>query len=364
MKRCAVLSLLCLVALPALAAEPAQTRDFSDWHAGCSSIAGACAGWTGSDAGEGDLVVRRANATQVDWELGLRLPASSLVAAQTLKVRVGDLRETLQRGRDWYEGALAGEVILVDADKDSDDYKGSKLLAAMAKADSLQLDVGVAVGPRHHFSLRGLKATLLWIDASQGKKDSWPIIQAPASMPGVAPAIRRAQRRYVDPAVIADVATLPSAVRQRRMQAGGCAPLAEAADGDGYQVQWLDAHTALFSVPCELTAQEPLDLHVVAHAPDFADAKVVEFPVWDERLAPPEPLARPLATMVPTLALPTVLPVFSRLQLRQQDNHGGLEQSWRWDGRAMQLIEVRQMRLHGETEGPWQVLWQALAVNR
>ncbi|MDN5781915.1 MAG: hypothetical protein L0H23_07830, partial [Luteimonas sp.] len=72
----------------------------------------------------------------------------------------------------------------------------------------------------------------------------------------------------------------------------------------------------------------------------------------------------PRTELVSTLPLPILLPVFDRLQLRQQDNHGGLEQSWRWDGRDMQLIEVRQMTLSGEVEGPWRVQWQSLAVQR
>ena len=364
MNRFSMLPMLCLAALPALAAEQAQTRDFRDWHASCSSIASACAGWTGSDAGEDSLIVRRARVEQVDWELGFQLPASALIEAQTLIVNVGDLHETLQRGRDWYEGDVAGDVVLIDADEDKGDYKGSKLFVAMSKADSLQLTIGATNGQSRTFSLRGLKATLLWIDESQGKKDSLPVIQTPANTPGVAPAIRRAQRRYADDTVLADVATLPPAVRMVRLLAADCAPLAETTDGRGYGVQWLDAYTALFSVACELTAQEPLDLHVVAHAPDFADATLVEFPVWDESQPLPDLLARPVTTMAPTLALPTLQPAFARLQLVQQDNHGGLEQSWRWDGRAMQLIEVRRMNLSGETEGPWQVLWQALAVRR
>lgn len=354
MKCFAMLIVLCLAALPVLAAEQPLTRDFRDWHASCSSIASACAGWTGSDAGEDSLIVRRARVAQVDWELGFRLPASALAEAQTLDVSVGDLHETLQRGHDWYEGEVAGEVVvLIDADADKDDYKSSKLFAAMGKADSLQLTVG---GSRRRFPLRGLKATLLWIDESQGEQDVLPLIQAPANAPDIAPAIRQAQRRYAGEAVLADIATLPPAVRKLRMQAADCAPLAEAADGRGYDVQWLDAHTALFSVACELTAQEPLDLHIVAHAPDFADAKRVEFPVWDESQPPAEPLAKPVIVTAPTLARPTLQPAFARLRSIQQDNHGGLEQTWRWDGRAMRLIEVRQMRLRGKTEGPWQVL--------
>lgn len=363
MHRFAVSLVFCLIALPALAAEPPVTRDFRDWHATCSSIASACAGWTGSDAGEDAVVVRRANAGQADWELGLRLPAQALAEAQTLEVSAGDLHETLRRGRDWYEGDIAGDVVLVDAGTDEVGVSGSKLLAAMGKADSLRLAIGDAA-TRRTFSLRGLKASLLWIDESQGRKDSWMLIQAPDNRPEVAPAIRRVQRRYADDAVLADAATLPPAVRALRERAADCALLADATDGRGYQVQWLDAHTALFSVACQLTAQEPLDLHVVAHAPDFTDARTIDFPVWDESQPPPQPLARPATATVPTLALPTLQPVFARLQLRQQDNYGGLEHTWRWDGRAMQLIEVRGMSLHGESDGPWRVLWQAFAVNR
>ena len=146
MKCFAMLIVTCFAALPVFATEQPLTRDFRDWHAGCSSIASACAGWTGSDAGEDSLVVRRARVAQVDWELGFRLPASALAEAQSLVASVGDLHETLQRGRDWYEGEIAGGVVLVDADVDKDDYKGSRLFTAMAGADSLRLDIGTAKG--------------------------------------------------------------------------------------------------------------------------------------------------------------------------------------------------------------------------
>jgi len=355
--RLALLVMSVFVAFPAFAITPV-VRDFHDWHVSCSSIASACAAWTGSEAGEGYLIVRRAHARQVDRELRLHMPAGILADVQTLELDVDGLRETLQRGRDWYEGELAGEAVLIDG---PDGYRASRLFAAMGKAGSLSLRAG---GFRSRFSLHGLTASLLWIDESQGRKDVWALIQTPATHPEVAPAVRLVQRRYADETVLANIVTLPPAVRGLRQQAGDCMSLAEAADGRGYQVQWLDAYTALFSVPCQLTAQEPLHLHVVAHAPDFADARAIGFPLWDEGQLPSGAFDRPVTTTVPTLALPELQPVFARLQLVQQDFHGELEQTWRWDGRAMQLIEVRRKMMEGEASVSWQVLWQELAVRR
>lgn len=364
MKKCCATWLLCAAALPAMAAEPSVTHAFRDWQASCSSIASACAAWVSDDTTEASLVVRRANVAQAGWELALHLPG--LVDARTVVVSVGDLQASLQRGRDWHEGDVAGDVVLVDAGDGKGDANASSLFAAMARADVLRLAVGApGAGPEHRFSLRGLKASLLWMDESQGKQDAWPLVQAPASMPGVSPELRKLQRHYSDDATLARIDTLPAAVRSLRTRAADCEPLAEATDGRGYQVQWLDANTALFSIACTLTPREPLDLQVVAHAPDFSDARGITFPIWDESQPPlPHPLAAPRTEAMSTLPLPVLLPVFNRLQLRQQDNHGGLEQTWRWDGRSMQLIEVRAMTLHDEAEGPWRVLWQSLAVQR
>lgn len=364
MRRWVLLGLLSAIGLPAALAQTAQTREFRDWRATCSSIASACAGWTHGETGDDVVFVRRSAAWQAGWELGLQLPAGWLTHAQGLRLRVGTHDETLLRDRDWYEGAIAGQVMLVDADVANDVYRASTLLAAMVQTDTLRLDVADVESPGRSFSLRGLAATLRWIDERQDTKDSWPVVQTPSDRPDVAPTVRQAQRHYADDAVLADVTTLPAAVRRQREQAQDCLPLVEAADGRGYQVQWLDAHTALFSVACQLTTNEPLDVHVVAHAPDFQDGKLVLFPLWDESQPQPEILAAPVTSPVSRLALPALQPLFSRLQVVRQDNHGGLEQTWRWDGRAMHLIEVRRMTMSGDSERPWVVQWQAFAVDR
>lgn len=362
MKLLAVLLFL-LATLPVLAAEQPVTRDFHDWHASCSSIASACAGWTGNDASQPAVIVRRANVHQTDWELGLHLPG--LGTAQTLVATVGSLQLRLQRDHDWREGAIAGDVVFTDTGESKDGSKATQLLAAMLDADSLKIvQDGPGAAP-HAFSLRGIKASLLWIDESQGKKDSWRLVQAPANLGDVAPQVRQLQRHFGDDATLADIGTLPKPVRALREKASDCDPIAEITHRRGYQVQWLDANTALFSVICAPTPRAPLELHVVAHAPEFSDARVVSFPLWDEsQPAMTNPLAKPPTEEVTTLILPILQPVFDRLQLVQQDNYGGFEQTWRWDGRTMQLIEVREMKLRDEKEGPWRVLWQALAVQR
>jgi len=358
MFRFALSLVLAFAVWPVLAADP-LIRDFRDWQASCSAVAAACIGWTGDPAGQASLMVRRASRPQVEWELRLQLPAAVTATAQVLVLQVDEQRQQLQRGRDWYEGDVAGEVVLVD---DPQEHAADRLFLAMGKGSALAVD---AAGGFHvRLSLRGLKASQLWMDERQGLADAWPLLQAPATRPGIAPAIRQAQRRYADDTVLADIRTLPPAVRRQREQATDCLALAEAADGRGYQVQWLDAYTALFSLPCQLTAREPLHLHVVAHAPDFTDALVIAFPVWDESQPEPEVLARPLLVPVPTLALPVLLPGFNRLQLVQQDVLGGLEQTWRWDGQAMQLIEVRSMVWQDDREGTWRIRWQELAARR
>ncbi len=337
---------------------------FGDWTASCSTIEHSCGAATYSMEGGATLTLQRFNALDRNWQVRLYSSDPKAQDAKVIQVVIGSVHSSLLAAKDWQSGTRPNEIVLISPE--SADMVFTGLIHGMDMA--LAAGEPGAVG-RDYFSLKGVSASLLWIDEQQSRVGSARQTETPKSLATVAPAVRKARRYFegegeaADAAPTAHLDTLPPAVIALRRDDKTCSPLTIKAgedDDEGYGVQWLGADTALFMVPCFATPRQPINRYILATAPDFTDARVLAFQSWDESLSPPGP-SRKRGRDVPWLSLD---PVFGRLSSTQTDNYGTLTQTWRWDGNEAHLIEVKQKHWQGQVEGPWSVLWQAPTSQR
>lgn len=351
----------------AVAATLPMDRQFGDWTVSCSAIEQFCGAATNSVEGGAVLTLRRSSAPDSNWEVRLFPSNPKAQEAKAIQIVIGSAHSSLLAGKDWQPGWSPGEIVLTAPEA------ADTILSGLIRGTTLELAVG---GPgtvaSDYFPLKGVSASLLWVDEAQGRAGSARRTETPKDLANVAPAIRQAQRRFdaegggegedgnIGPTSRLD--TLPPAVLALRRDDKSCDTLDMQAgeDGNGYGVQWLSADTAMFMLPCLATPREPINRYIVAKAPDFAEARVLDFRVWDESLVPPGP-SRSRGRDVPWLMFD---PLFNRLVATQTDNQGALVQTWRWDGREAHLIEVKKRQWQEEVEGPWSVLWQAPAGQR
>lgn len=354
----AIVTIICAGGTAQAAALSPITHQFGAWSASCSSLDQACVAQASSQEGGAAIALQRSDAPERNWEITLVPSRPNAQATKKIQLTIGSWRGVLQAGRDWRAGPRPNEITLIAAEP------ASELLSSMIRGMSLTLGLDVASEEAFDdaFSLEGLSAALLWIDAAQNKVGAPRVAQAPQSLPDVSPEVRKIQRAFAPESATETLKTLPPAVLALRLDDKSCGPLSTpGSDEDpGYGMVWLRADQVMFMVACVPTAAESINRYIVATAPGFSDARILDFETWDESLSPPGPSAK-RSRDTPWLIFDQFM---SRLMAIHTDNTGSLTQTWRWDGQSAHLIEVEQMRWQGQAEGPTEVLWQASAAQR
>lgn len=334
------------------------THWFGAWSASCSTIEQTCVAQASSQEGGATIALQRANAPERNWEITLVPSRLNAQGSKNIQLTIGPWRGVFQTGRDWHPGPRPNEIILTAAEP------ASALLTSMIRGMSLALALDAASEEDFDdaFSLEGISAALLWIDEAQNKIGTPRVAQTPQSLPDVSTEIRKVQSEFAPESVTDSLKTVPPAVLALRLDDKSCDPLptTESEEYQGYGMVWLSADQVMFILTCVSTPALPINRYIVATAPGFSDARVLDFQVWDDSLSPPGPSTK-RSRDTPWLIFD---PFMSRLDGTHTDNTGSLSQIWRWDGQSAHLIEVNQMRWQGQAEGPTKVLWQVPPAQR
>ena len=353
-----ILTIACAGSAAQAAVPSPITHQFGAWFASCSSIEQSCVAQASSQEGGATIALQRSNAPGRGWEVTLYPSRLNAQGSKNIQLTIGAWRGEFLVDRDWRAGARPDEIILTAAEP------ASELLTSMIRGSSLTLGLDVTSEDEFDdaFSLEGVSAALLWIDEAQHKIGAPRVASTPQNLPEISPEVRQIQQLFAPESATESLKTLPPAVLALRREDKTCDPLPTAGseDDQGYGMQWLSADQVMFMVACVPTAAEPINRYIVATAPGFSNARVLDFQVWDDSSSPPAPSAK-RSRDTPWLIFDQFM---DHLVATHTDNTGSLTQIWRWDGQSAHLIEVSQMRWQGQTEGPTEVLWQAPPAQR
>lgn len=336
-------TLLLAIVLPAEASAEIRSllRRFKDYEVSCSNFAGFCAA-SGRDlayaAEKLHLVVGRRHERDAPWWIGFDLGPGRLDTAEPIAVSVDDAAAlTLAPGTGWAVTSHPGFASIMDG------AAANALLAAMGKGTRATLRGTTPEGAdfERDFSLDGLMASKGWIDERQ-KRDRSPLTAGPSPLE---PIDAQTEKRFADWAkgpfpgrlLAAHEALSGRAAKDHRyVECDRPGP----SDDDPSKVEAgiaalrLDATRTLFVVSCTWHVYQGSDAVFLAEGADLARIVPLPMPVFDRKSG-----IRPTLPYVNESAYqPLFRGLWNHSRGRGADDCGE-EQIWRWDGKALRLIE-------------------------
>ncbi len=333
---------LALPILPTAASEPAEpiARIFGSFSVSCSNLAGFCAA-SGADLADQSetqhLVIGRRHAQGAAWWIGFDVGAGRLDTTRPITVAVDDRPATTLAPRSgWAITSHPGFASLMDGPA------ATQLLAAMATGSKVTLK-GIApdgTDQQREFALDGLSTAKGWIDAQQ-KRVASPLEAGPSPLEPIDAATEARFADYRDgpfpPKLLAAHRALSArATKDRRLVACELPPPvfgSPSGVAPGVAALRLTAERTLFVVGCVWHVYQGTDAVFLAEDVDLSRLTPLRLPILTRGKSSP---GRPY---VDAYGLdPLFRGVWNHTRARGADDCGE-EQIWRFDGKAMRLVE-------------------------
>lgn len=333
---------LALPILPAAASQAAQplARTFGSFSVSCSTLAGFCAA-SGTDLADQSetqhLVIGRRHAQDAAWWIGFDVGAGRLDTTRPITVAVDDRpATTFAPGSGWAITSHPGFASLMDGPA------ATELLAAMAAGSKVTLKGTTPDGmdQERAFALDGLGAAKGWIDAQQQRKAS-PLEAGPSPLEPIDAATEARFAAYRDgpfpPKLLAAHRALSAkAAKDRRLVACELPPPIDGAPSGvapGVGALRLTAERTLFVVGCAWHVYQGTDAVFLAEDVDLSRLTPLRLPIRARGKTSP---GRPYVDAYGVD--PLFRDLWNHTRARGADDCGE-EQIWRFDGKAMRLVE-------------------------
>ncbi|WP_029040644.1 DUF1176 domain-containing protein [Cucumibacter marinus] len=268
------LTIACLFALawPGLAQPFGETRRyFDDWLAACRPTTDYCSATAYVNVGAGgrvaDHILRVGRHPDAPyWEVSFTAVIAMPAETSVLNIAIDDAELNAEPGRDYAAfGAINDYFLMGDAAQFTLDHLVPGNTARFAFTDDQ--------GTPHEaaFSLRGLAASLLWIDEQQRRVGAERVAGAdPKGLERVGQAT-------------GPNGSLPAALLQQHAASGTCDPMQDVVHADWGEVHDLGETTKLYIVPCTSHAYNVTFRLYVARAP-FTSFEPLYFADYSEAL--------------------------------------------------------------------------------
>lgn len=321
------------------AAEPIA-RTFGSFSVSCSTLAGFCAASSAdlADLSETQhLVIGRRHAQGSAWWIGFDVGAGRLDTTRPITVAVDDRpAATLAPGSGWAITSHPGFASVMDGPA------ATELLAAMATGSKVTLKGTTPDGmdQEREFALVGLNDAKGWIDARQQRKAS-PLEAGPSPLEPIDASTEARFAGYRDgpfpPQILAAHRALSdAAAKDRRLvECEFPPPIAGAPSGvaPGVGALRLTAERTLFVVGCAWHVYQGTDAVFLAEDVDLSRLTPLRLPVRARgKSAPGRPYVNAYGFD------PLFRGLWNHTRARGADDCGE-EQIWRFDGKAMRLVE-------------------------
>lgn len=321
------------------AAAPLR-RTFKSFEVSCSAFHRLCAATAGDVAHEAErqrLVVGRRHGRDETWWIGFDVGPGRLDLGRPLTVTIDEAAPiTLAPQSGWRITSHPGFATVADG------AAAATLLAAMAKGDRLTL---AGSGPdgaatTRVFPLDGLVAAEGWIDERQ-RRDGAPFRAGPSPLEPIDAAT---EKRFADwrsgpfPQKLLEAHRALSAKAEKDTRLVECDRPSPSDDDPasvaaGVEALRLDAQRTLFVVACTWHVYQGSNAVFLAEGADLARIAPHPMPVWS---------GRGVRAGAPYVNESGFDPLFRGLWNHSRGRGAddcGEEQIWRYDGKALRLVE-------------------------